>query len=270
MSAISGGLRKLSIRRGGTSGSWIDVAHVVSDSKNSQTDFAETTTRNNKGFKSFVPVAIGGTIEVTGIIFDDEDIVGKIGWKELKEVQESFEKIEYRLQVLGDTDIEYGNMYIANIGDTADVEGLYEYSLSFQLTDKPEILGDDSAPTAPFLQPLLLDNVNANIRLLWDAATDDVAVVGYEVRKSESVLPDIIIDVGNVSGWIDLGAAQFVTYGYNVRAYDAVGNRGPWSNKRLGTLIPTGGIEEPILNYILQENDEYILTEGNSILELEG
>ena len=266
MSVVSGSLRKLAIRRGGASGSWLDVAHVVSDSWNEQTDFAGTTTRNNNGFKSFIPISIEGSIDVTGIIFDDADIVGKIGHKELREVQRAFEKVEYRLQVVGATDVEYGTMYVRNVSDTAEVSGLYEYQASFQVTGQPVILGDDTAPTAPFLNPLLIDTQVTSISLSWSGATDDIGVTGYEVRKNQTGQPEQIIDVGNVLFWTDNGVAQGQTYSYNVRAYDAIGNVSPWSNKRLTTL-PIPPDQEDVLNYILQENEELILTEDNSSLK---
>lgn len=268
MSVISGSLRKLAIRRGGTSGSWEDVAHIISDSWNTQTDFAETTTRENNGFKSFIPTALSSTIEASGLIFQDSDLTGKIGYKTLKEVQEAFEKVEYRLQILNEDYTYYGNMYVANVGDAAEVSGLLEYSISFQLTDKPVLLGDNQAPTAPLLSVTDTDIITPSVSLSWTVSTDDVGVVGYEMRKADSTT-QTIFDLGNVNEWTDFGVMQLGSYSYNVRAYDAAGNYSEWSNKKFVVIrLPLGPGEQKYP--ILQEDGNLILTEDNVTIIREG
>ncbi len=264
MSAISGGLRKLSIRRS-TDIDFIDVGHVVSDSWSTQAEMLETTTRENNGFRSYVPAGLQSTINATCVLFQDADLTSKIGYKDLRTILEAQESIEYKLEIVGENYLYYGVMYIESLGDTADVSDLLTFEIAFRLTSQPVLFGDDTAPTAPFLNPLLVNTNGGTVTLSWTGATDDVGVVGYVVSKFDTGQPEQIINVGNVLFWTDSAIVQGRTYGYNVRAYDAIGNESPDSNKRLFTYTPVSGVD-PVFEYILQENGETIELENNGVL----
>lgn len=77
MSVIKGEERILHIKRSG--GSFVPVAHLTLNSKNSETTFIDTTVRTNNGFKTEVPIEISQTIEFSAIMFEYADITGKIG-----------------------------------------------------------------------------------------------------------------------------------------------------------------------------------------------
>ncbi|MFE6822011.1 discoidin domain-containing protein [Streptomyces sp. NPDC057690] len=95
--------------------------------------------------------------------------------------------------------------------------------------------GDTQAPTAPgnlaFTEPAA-----GQIRLTWNASTDNTAVTGYEVYGNNTLLTTV---AGNVTTYTDSRPAT-VTVSYVVRAKDAAGNISGDSNSvtRTGTSGP--------------------------------
>ncbi len=79
--------------------------------------------------------------------------------------------------------------------------------------------GDTQAPTAPanlaFTEPSA-----GQIRLTWNAATDDTGVTGYDVYANNELLTSV---AGNVTTYTDTRPAS-ATVSYFVRAKDAAGN----------------------------------------------
>lgn len=85
--------------------------------------------------------------------------------------------------------------------------------------------GDTQAPTAPtalaYTEP-----ATGQIRLTWQAATDNVAVTGYDVYANNALRTSVAGDVTAYTDTQPTGAN--VTY--HVRAKDAAGNQSPNSN----------------------------------------
>ncbi|MFD7438759.1 discoidin domain-containing protein [Streptomyces sp. NPDC059861] len=85
--------------------------------------------------------------------------------------------------------------------------------------------GDTQAPTAPtnlaFTQP-----ASGQIRLTWNASTDNVGVAGYDIYANGSLLTSV---AGNVTTFTDSRPAN-QTVSYRVRAKDAAGNQSGDSN----------------------------------------
>jgi dimethylglycine catabolism A len=90
---------------------------------------------------------------------------------------------------------------------------------------------DQIPPVWPIDAPLAILVRSGNIRLSWKLATDNEAVMGYEVWRSD--------DGGNTfshiysittSMWTDHLAAAGIIYQYYVRAYDLAGNKSVPSN----------------------------------------
>jgi hypothetical protein len=98
------------------------------------------------------------------------------------------------------------------------------------------------APTAPDGQPptaptnLVAAGVSlSEIDLAWGAATDDVGVTGYRVERCESSGCTSFVEVGTTAGTgttykDSAGLVAGTLYRYRVRAADAAGNLGPYSN----------------------------------------
>jgi len=57
------------------------------------------------------------------------------------------------------------------------------------------------------------------VDLAWNAATDDVGVVGYEVHRD-----GVVVGGSAATSWTDAGLAAATTYVYTVTAVDAAGN----------------------------------------------
>ncbi|MFF3941830.1 discoidin domain-containing protein [Streptomyces phaeofaciens] len=95
--------------------------------------------------------------------------------------------------------------------------------------------GDTQAPTAPanlaFTEPSA-----GQIRLVWNAATDNTGVTGYDVYADNRLLTSV---AGNVTTYTDTRPAT-ATVSYFVRAKDAAGNVSADSNTvtRTGTTGP--------------------------------
>lgn len=98
--------------------------------------------------------------------------------------------------------------------------------------------GDTQAPSAPSnLQAT--GTTTSSITLAWNASTDNVGVIGYDVYQGSTL-------VGNVSGstlsYTNTGLNPNTTYTYKVKAKDAAGNVSAYSNQVSAlTDVVTGG-----------------------------
>lgn len=93
---------------------------------------------------------------------------------------------------------------------------------------------DSEPPTAPTLlsaTPVAWNQVD----LAWTAATDNIAVAGYRVRRDGSV----VASMGATSlSYSDTTVVGSTTYVYTVEAFDAAGNTSPESNSVSATTPP--------------------------------
>ena len=98
---------------------------------------------------------------------------------------------------------------------------------------------DTTPPTAP-------SNLSATaasstqLDLSWNAATDNVGVTGYQVERCQGSGCASFTQVGTTSDtkYSDTGLTASTTYAYRVRATDAAGNLGPYSNVASATTLP--------------------------------
>ncbi|MFC9398624.1 discoidin domain-containing protein [Streptomyces sp. NPDC057027] len=100
--------------------------------------------------------------------------------------------------------------------------------------------GDTQAPTAP-ANLAYTEPASGQIRLTWNAATDDTGVTGYDVYANGALLTSV---AGNVTTFTDTRPAN-QTVSYKIRARDAAGNQSGDSDTvtRIGdagdTQVPT-------------------------------
>ena len=90
---------------------------------------------------------------------------------------------------------------------------------------------DTEPPTAP--GPVTASAVSSGeVDLSWGAATDNVGVTGYRVERCTGTGCSSFVPVAAPAGttFNDTGLSPATTYGYRVRAADAAGNLGPYSN----------------------------------------
>ena len=78
---------------------------------------------------------------------------------------------------------------------------------------------------------------SSEIDLSWGAASDNVGVTGYQVFRCQGAGCTSFAQVGTASGtsFPDTGLAAATSYSYQVRALDAAGNQGPFSNSASAT-----------------------------------
>jgi hypothetical protein len=97
-----------------------------------------------------------------------------------------------------------------------------------------EIIVSDTVPPAP--PAGLMGTVDRKqVKLAWQASTDNVAVVGYRVWRNGTV-----IATATTASWIDSTALANVAYTYAVAAYDAAQNVSALSNSAV-VKITSGG-----------------------------
>ncbi|MEU9233217.1 galactose-binding domain-containing protein [Streptomyces subrutilus] len=85
--------------------------------------------------------------------------------------------------------------------------------------------GDTQAPTAP-ASLAYTEPATGQIKLTWQAATDNVGVTGYDVYANNQLRTTV---AGNVTTYTDTQPTG-ATVSYHVRARDAAGNQSPNSN----------------------------------------
>jgi glucose/arabinose dehydrogenase/chitodextrinase len=126
--------------------------------------------------------------------------------------------------------------------------------------------GDTIPPSAP--SGLTASAVSATqVNLAWTAATDNVGVTGYRVERCQGASCINFAQVAAPTGtsFNDTGAAASTTYLYQVRAVDAAGNLGPYSNVASATTPdlppPVGGL---VAAYAFNEGS------GNTVNDLSG
>ncbi|MFC4113202.1 glycosyl hydrolase family 18 protein [Nonomuraea zeae] len=106
---------------------------------------------------------------------------------------------------------------------------------------------DTTAPTVP--GNLRSTGVtNTSVTLAWDAATDNVAVTGYEIYRGTTLITTV---TGTTH--TDTGLTASTAYTYTVRARDAAGNRSAASNAVTATTTGGGGGGgNKVLGYFVQ------------------
>lgn len=100
-----------------------------------------------------------------------------------------------------------------------------------------EPVGDTTPPTKPL--NLVATKMGArSIQLTWDAATDDTGVVGYEVwRSTDGVNYTKVVEVATLS-YVNNLLTPDTTYYFQVKAFDAAGNRSEPSEPAMATTDP--------------------------------
>jgi len=98
---------------------------------------------------------------------------------------------------------------------------------------------DTRAPTAPS-NLAAVPVSGSQINLMWMAASDDVGVTGYLVERCQGAGCFAFTQIASVNGtsFNDGGRTANTSYTYRVRATDAAGNLGPYSNTASATTLP--------------------------------
>jgi YD repeat-containing protein len=95
---------------------------------------------------------------------------------------------------------------------------------------------DTQPPTAPTNLAVTVTSSTA-LSLSWGAATDNVGVTGYYVERCSGPSCSTFSQIASsaTTSYGDAGLTAATSYSYRVRATDAAGNLGPYSNVGTGT-----------------------------------
>ena len=89
---------------------------------------------------------------------------------------------------------------------------------------------------------------STEIDLSWGAATDNVGVTGYQIWRCQgagcTTYSQLTQTTGSATTYKDLSPAPTTTYSYQVRALDAAGNTGPYTNS---AQVATPGVPPPAM-----------------------
>jgi hypothetical protein len=98
---------------------------------------------------------------------------------------------------------------------------------------------DTQPPTAPAMLTAAATS-GSQVNLVWVAATDDTAVTAYLIERCPGAACTTFAAIATATDptFTDTGLAANTTYSYRVRATDATGNRGPYSNVATTTTLP--------------------------------
>ena len=95
---------------------------------------------------------------------------------------------------------------------------------------------------------------SSRVDLSWGAATDNVGVTGYHIERCQGAGCTNFAEIGTspTTSYSDTTAAAGTSYSYRVRANDAAGNLGPYSNTATATTpVPSG--PTPVAAYAFDE-----------------
>jgi hypothetical protein len=102
---------------------------------------------------------------------------------------------------------------------------------------------DATPPTAPTSLGATASS-STQIGLTWTASTDNVGVTGYGVERCTGASCTSFAQIGTTSGattFSDSGLTASTSYSYRVRATDAAGNLGTFSNTSSTATSSSGG-----------------------------
>ncbi|GAA4256769.1 hypothetical protein GCM10022255_070920 [Dactylosporangium darangshiense] len=105
----------------------------------------------------------------------------------------------------------------------------------------------DTTPPSTVTALTATPSGSSHVNLSWPAATDDVAVSGYQVERCQGDGCTNFASVGSVgaTSFTDSGLADSTAYTYRVRATDAAGNLGGWSPTASATTTAASDTTAP-------------------------
>jgi chitodextrinase len=141
-----------------------------------------------------------------------------------------------------DTTVSASTTYGYRIRARDAAGNLGAYSSTATVTT-PAPSGDTTPPTAPGTLSATATS-GSTVNVGWGAATDNIAVTGYYLERDSVELPGMPITVLTYN---DTGLTPGSTHAYRVRARDAAGNRGPYSNT-VSVVLPITADTTPPTN----------------------
>ena len=98
-----------------------------------------------------------------------------------------------------------------------------------------EVSTTTTASPIDIIPPTVPGNIRSSslgstmVTILWNASTDNVAVTGYRVYRSDGSEFPLVVTLGNVLEFNDSGLTAATNYTYKITALDAAGNESGYS-----------------------------------------
>ena len=117
----------------------VPVACLTSNPINETSETIETTTRDNKGWRTSLPTLQSYSIPIEGVcIKDDADSGNNVfSYRRLRELKRNRTIFDWEIRTLNGYYIDYGKGYISNISQTDSVEGFQGFSAEIVGFGKP-------------------------------------------------------------------------------------------------------------------------------------
>lgn len=141
---------------------WVPLACLTSNNFSESAETIDTTTRENRGWKTVLPTMQSYTIAIEGFMVKDDVDSGNsvLSYRELRTLKRDRVKIEWQIKTLEGWYVDSGFGYILDISDSNSVESMIGFSATIQgfgkpleSTDKQYVLGVDPST-------MIVDNNN--------------------------------------------------------------------------------------------------------------
>ena len=138
-------------------------------------------------------------------------------------------------------------------------------TISNYITVKSSTSGDTSAPSAPSTLTASAGG-STSINLTWKAATDNVGVTGYRIERCQGAGCTSFAQVATTAGttFANTALVAGTSYSYRVRATDASGNVGAYSNIATATTTVTSTSGALAGSIVASSADVDLTTAGTS------
>jgi fibronectin type 3 domain-containing protein len=127
-------------------------------------------------------------------------------------------------------------------GFNGTIDDVRIYNRVLTAAEVASIANDTQAPTAPSGLTATAAS-STQINLVWTGSTDNVGVTNYLIERCQGASCSSFVQIATVTGtsYSNTGLTASTSYSYRVRATDAAGNPGGYSNTGSATTLASGG-----------------------------
>lgn len=131
---------------------WFPVGCLTGSPLSEDVEMIDTTTRDNNGWRTSFPTIQGYSIELSGLMVQDDEDSGNdiLSYRELRTYKRNKVLVDWKRETLNGYYIDFGKAYITNISDADEVESMISFNASLVGYGAPiednariYILGDD-------------------------------------------------------------------------------------------------------------------------------
>lgn len=133
-------------------GDFYPVGCLTDSPMSEDVETIDTTTRDNEGWRTFLPTIQGYSLDLNGLMVQDDEDSGNsvLSYRELRRMKRDKVLINWKRETLGGYYIDKGQAYITAISDADPADGFITFQATLRGFGKPQednariyILGDD-------------------------------------------------------------------------------------------------------------------------------